>query len=239
MGNNQQKSPKTSYCFIRGSFAQTAPFLATPQSDIDIVSSTDFTDKEITDLFFEKYPNVSKNTPFDIFKHDPGKNISPIIPYYYFQTPKIVNLYDNPKMQPTMISDYSFSSTLRDNNKIQFRKFIRETSQINLFNITLDRCTFFNSAGLYMKSIGKYGINEYLKAVHGLAEEPVYVGLYRVGFNINDKCKDNFASLMIDRQKKIIVGKNKEMTYDAFCKECLTFSLMERFLRSLRQQNNK
>jgi hypothetical protein len=231
MGNNSFQPPskrnENSYCFISGSFAHSAPSLERPTSDIDVQCSEDFSEEEVRLLVQSRFPGIKSDVTFDIIRQ-PLSVTKPIIygVHYYFKDFKTIELYPHPKLEVRSVADKSFSSTLRDPDKTQFYNYIRTTNWIEFFQIRkkdgpLELCTSYFS-GTYNKSVERYGSSEYLSAISNLPEEKIYKALHMRGFEMNQACKKEFDVFRIDREQKLVSGRNSQsLTYDSFYEKCL------------------
>jgi hypothetical protein len=214
------------FCFIRGSFAETAPQLRRPDSDIDIICSENFTEQEIRLLLKQKYPDLPSDVKLDISHKTPKNGVINFKHSYWSPGPYIEltngsgpgNLFHKVKVKNIPLP-MDFINTLRDPNKQCFKSYLLMTPKID---ITPTRPTIRVLPDSYMNAINRhYGLHHYVNAITGLPEERILKQLYRRNWQINKKCSEDFKKIILMPQFQLVLGSSHQLSYDHFLQKCL------------------
>jgi hypothetical protein len=216
MGNRKSEP----YAFVYGSFAHTAPLKRNLNSDIDVIASPDISQEKILELVKGTFPTLlSGLVDLQYRKQVDGKVV---VVHYDYQHPKIIPLM--PSSVPiSFVPVRDFSGALRNPNKTDFHKFLRQQKRIHFNNVPLEgvKGNLTVKAHSYTKAIKEYGVDEYNSAIAGLPEERIYRSLRERDFVLNDRCKNKFKSFYIDTDRRIVCGVGSWPDYDKFLRKCL------------------
>lgn len=213
------------FCFIRGSFAETAPLLRLPDSDIDIVCSENFSEEEIKRLLKQKYPQLPVNVKLDIKRRTP-KNNTIYFKHSYWSTGPYIEL-SNSRLWGVNVKNIAlpmdFLNCLRDPNKQCFKSYIRMTNKINISPVTSKGAT---PEG-YINSIERhYGTKTYEDAIKDIPEEKLLRALYKKRWVLNKQCQNDYKKIVLMPQFKVVIGNNNNnnnhVTYEQFYQKCLS-----------------
>jgi len=164
---------ESDFCFIVGSFAYTAPNLRNASSDIDILSSENFSEEDIRRILLDKYPNLSKDVPLDISYRAPA-NLSFKIAYW--QEEKCISLsLTNVKIH-FIKTPIDIPNALRHPDKREFINYVTTSETID----------FYNTRGL-LKSIRHYGEEDFWKVVVQLPTKELFIKAYQLALT-NTEC---------------------------------------------------
>lgn len=198
------------YCCIIGSFAQTAPNLRTPESDIDIICTADFDEFEIRCLLKKKFPNLPNDIPIDRhnLEFDRDDNLWTGQVYHhicYWQEYHHIPLIDCPEVELIPYrTPKDIISVARDPCKDELLKYLNETTYYEM-----------ESAQHFYHSVRKhYGLSDFKSKIDASNLDWSDKNILKTILNLesNKIVYKERERLTLDTDKHIIYWKNQNLT---------------------------
>ncbi len=121
--------------FIVGLFAETAPNLRTPNSDIDVICSDNLNEKQIRNLIQAKFPNIPTDIKLDLIQSKPINGII-YFPYCYWQNDSYLTLLNNCDIQiSSKIYGKTLTCMIRNPNKNDLHYYLNNNNTFEIINV--------------------------------------------------------------------------------------------------------
>lgn len=191
------------FCYIVGSFATTAPVRRTANSNIDIICSENVDESNIRHHLKIKYPNLPNDVPLTIHRK---KSVDGIVQYgiCYWQKGMRIKLFSNQQIILLATHDpIDLPSVIRDPCKENLVEYLNSAKQLVI------NCPkkFYDSVNYH------YCKTEFSKIILDakLDDEEILILKY-----LSIKICDDFESIIIDTEQKLIIDGDKSYNYDEF-----------------------
>ena len=215
-----ENSGSDKFCYIVGSFASTAPNLRTPISDIDIICSKHVDEFEIRYHLKKKFPNIPSDIPLDIKYLTPTNGV---ISYQicYWQEPKCIPIIDNSNIKPVGIhGEINLPALVRNPKKKDLISYLNNSKQIEITH----PIHFENSVKNH------YNAKEFVDVLNtsnlDYEEKNIIKKLLDASTIGQNKYKNNYVNITLDRENKSISDCNRNFTYFNFYRNFLGYNCL-------------
>ena len=212
----QKQKKYDRFCYIYGSFAQTAPYFRTTTSDIDVICSFDIDQYEVRAYLREKYPDIPANVVLDIKYQIPDSDGTVYYPINYWQQEKYISLVDNRNIK--FLAErhgINISSVVRNPDKSQLQDFFRNTDHLDIKPLYH-----------FIKSVRThYGMENFRKVLDESSlffyEKQIFNELFEINNDLSPECGGRSANIMINRKTDQIISDGTAYNYFTFFQKCL------------------
>jgi len=222
----RKRSTNNKFCYIIGSFANTAPNLRTPQSDIDIICSTNIDEFEIRYFLKKEYPNIPPDIKLDIHYSTPVNNT---VEYNicYWQNSAYLPLISNNSIHMVPVrGNIDLPSVLRNEKNNDLPEYFNKVKKIEISH----PIHFANSIKNH------YGIDKFINTLNssslGYQEKNLLKNLLQINKISSSVHDDNYTHISIDKETNQIISKNKTIDYYNFYRNYMGYGRIYSFLYS-------
>jgi hypothetical protein len=200
------------FCYIFGSFAQTAPKLRSPDSDIYVVcKNMDIC--EVRGLVRRKYPDLGTNIKISMTPAQVQDNKIQTIQCYW-QNIKPLKLYDIGNTEYTFeTGEKNFACCVRDPDKQKLIHYLGSPS--------IDLTKRKNLSHVIARH---YGVKNFMDVLSLLPrdEHHLFKKLHESGWEMTEQCSEMFRSkFIIDTINNHISGSDHTIQYSDFLSRCI------------------